>query len=256
MGEEQNLQTKKDEKPTTTTTTSLTMKLLAGKDVVDFLLSILALPVATAVKLLGEDAMVGCVGSLYASVDKLDASCLLPGVSKAVLLRPTVASPAVYGSGRWSIAPPQQHQQPKSFFKCSYQLDRCHDYVTDVRGATCPICHHPMSHELRYVEPVAELDDVLVDKKVEEEDETAAAAAAAAAKGFVQGQGVVMYTVTDDLAVSPITFAPTTDDLAALQEMTVQLGHAEGLEILKASLQSKTVLTDVFLAKKDQLLVW
>ncbi|KAF8704963.1 hypothetical protein HU200_031208 [Digitaria exilis] len=251
MGEEQNLQTKKDEKATTTTTTTLlTMKLLvdtksqrvlfaeAGKDVVDFLLSILALPVVTAVKLLGEDAMVGCVGSLYASVDKLDATCLLPGVPKGALLRPTVASPAVYGSGAGASlllsalepAPEQQQQQPKSFFKYSYQLDRCHDYVTDVRGASCPICHHPMSYELRYVEPVAELDDVLVDKKVEEEDETAAAAA----KGFVQGQGVVMYTVTDDLAVSPMsaiatlrTFALTTDDLAALEEMTVQLGHAE-----------------------------
>ncbi|CAO2204603.1 unnamed protein product [Urochloa humidicola] len=46
-------------------------------------------------------------------------------------------------------------------------------------------------------------------------------------------------------AISSITllnaFAVT--DLAALQEKTVRLGYREGLAILKASLQSKTVLS-------------
>lgn len=36
----------------------------------------------------------------------------------------------------------------------------------------------------------------------------------------------------------------------------MSFNNLQGLEILKASLQSKTVLTDVFLSKKDQLLVW
>ncbi|CAO2193699.1 unnamed protein product [Urochloa humidicola] len=59
----------------------------------------------------------------------------------------------------------------------------------------------------------------------------------------------------DDLTVTPMStissitllnaFAVT--DLAALQEKTVHLSYREGLAILKASLQSKTVLTDVFL---------
>ncbi|CAO2174645.1 unnamed protein product [Urochloa humidicola] len=79
---------------------------------------------------------------------------------------------------------------------------------------------------------------------------------APAVKGFVQG--IVTYTVTDDLTVTPLsaissitllsTFGVT--DISALQEKTVQLGYAEGLEILKASLGSKTVLTDVFLGNK------
>ncbi|KAI4987151.1 hypothetical protein ZWY2020_019951 [Hordeum vulgare] len=68
------------------TTTALSMKLLietkarrvlfaeASKVVVDFLFSLLALPVGTAVKLLGNDAMVGCVGSLYGSVERLDGT--------------------------------------------------------------------------------------------------------------------------------------------------------------------------------------
>uniref|UniRef100_A0A0A9B542 Uncharacterized protein n=1 Tax=Arundo donax TaxID=35708 RepID=A0A0A9B542_ARUDO len=50
-------------------------------------------------------------------------------------------------------------------------------------------------------------------------------------------------------SITPLnTFAVR--DLAALQDMIVQIGYREGLEILKASLQSKTVLTDVFLGKK------
>jgi hypothetical protein len=38
----------------------------ASKEAVDFLFSFLALPVATAVKLVGKDAMVGCVGNTSA----------------------------------------------------------------------------------------------------------------------------------------------------------------------------------------------
>ncbi|GJN05759.1 hypothetical protein PR202_ga23423 [Eleusine coracana subsp. coracana] len=64
----------------------------------------------------------------------------------------------------------------------------------------------------------------------------------------------------DDLKVAPMstisgitllnTFGIT--DIGMLQEKTVQLGYAEGLEILRVSLQSKTVLSDVFLGNKKQ----
>ncbi|XP_066381454.1 uncharacterized protein [Miscanthus floridulus] len=74
--------------------------------------------------------------------------------------------------------------------------------------------------------------------------------------GFVQG--LVTYTVMDDLKVTPMstisgitllnTFGIT--DIGTLKEKTVQLGYEEGLEILRVALQSKTVLTDVFLGKK------
>ncbi|KAE8815180.1 hypothetical protein D1007_07504 [Hordeum vulgare] len=86
------------------TTTALSMKLLidtkarrvlfaeASKVVVDFLFSLLALPVGTAVKLLGNDAMVGCVGSLYGSVERLDGTYVQPGASKDALLHPSVLS--------------------------------------------------------------------------------------------------------------------------------------------------------------------
>ncbi|XP_043715193.1 uncharacterized protein LOC122663650 [Telopea speciosissima] len=69
---------------------------------------------------------------------------------------------------------------------------------------------------------------------------------------------VVTYMITDDLEVKPvstisgITFLNRYDvkDIAALEDRVVHLGMKEGLDLLRASLQSKSVLTDVFLAKK------
>ncbi|CAO2193721.1 unnamed protein product [Urochloa humidicola] len=75
--------------------------------------------------------------------------------------------------------------------------------------------------------------------------------------GFVQG--LARYTVMDDLTVKPASNVSTVallgtlgvKDLDALEERTVTIGRKECLEILKVGLKSKTVLTDVFLAKKN-----
>ncbi|KAI7725000.1 hypothetical protein M8C21_015262, partial [Ambrosia artemisiifolia] len=73
-------------------------------------------------------------------------------------------------------------------------------------------------------------------------------------RGFVKG--LVTYMVMDDLGVSPMpTISNITllnkfiKDLGALEEKVVNIGMNEGLELLKHSLNSKTVLTDVFLRK-------
>ncbi|CAN6234159.1 unnamed protein product [Urochloa humidicola] len=78
--------------------------------------------------------------------------------------------------------------------------------------------------------------------------------------GFVRGDSAAPYLVMDDLrGMSPImstaSYSYTTllktmgvTDIAALQEKAVELGTDEALEILRVALQSKTVLTDVFLA--------
>ncbi|MFS8014017.1 hypothetical protein Hanom_Chr15g01339721 [Helianthus anomalus] len=60
--------------------------------------------------------------------------------------------------------------------------------------------------------------------------------------------------VMDDLAVSPMpTFSTLLNkfikDLDALEEKVVHIGMNEGLDLLKHSLNSKTVLTDVFLGE-------
>ncbi|CAL4958237.1 unnamed protein product [Urochloa decumbens] len=260
----------------TTTTAALSMKLLidrkskrvlfaeAGKDVVDFLFSLVALPVATAVKLVGTEAVVGSVGNLYASIDKLDSTYVIQagsGAGKDALLCPTVLSPAASSSNGSLLrlpapALPSSGGQPKSYFKCSNNysslystMSSCSSYVTDASGTTCPSCRNQMKTALKYVAPSSEQKAAA---------EKAASVAGGAAKGFVQG--IVTYTVLDNLTVTPMstisgitmlnTFAVR--DLGDLQEKTVQLGYEEGLAILKASLESKTVLTDVFLGNKKK----
>ncbi|XP_051223115.1 uncharacterized protein [Lolium perenne] len=261
---------------TTANNTALSMKLLvdtkaqrvlfaeASKDVVDFLFSLLSLPVGTAVKLLGTDSMVGCVGRLYASVEKLDGTYVQLGATKDALLHPTVFSAAVSNKSSLLGLPPPPLPQPKNFYICFKQCScydsgynccqgysrcrnsesNCRAYITNAYGTSCPACKNHMTTKLT-LEPPAE-----------SEGQVAQAASGVAGKGFVQG--IVTYTVMDDLAVTPMssissitllnTFA--VKDLGALQEKTVRIGYKEGLEILKASLQSKTVLTDVFLGKK------
>ncbi|CAL4958238.1 unnamed protein product [Urochloa decumbens] len=233
----------------TTTAAALRMKLLidtksrrvlfaeAGKDAVDFLFSLLTLPLATAAALLGAGSAPGSVGTLYASVERLDDSYLLPGADKGALLRPALAvSPAATASSSLLLPPPPP----------AAAVVR---YVTDADGATCPSCHRPMTAPLQYVSPSAAGPGGGYGQRAPQD---------AFAGGFVQG--VVTYTVMDDLTVTPMStissitllnaFAVT--DLAALQEKTVWLGYREGLAILKASLQSKTVLTDVFLGSSGR----
>ncbi|TVU21851.1 hypothetical protein EJB05_31521 [Eragrostis curvula] len=217
----------------------------AGKDVVDFLFSLLALPIATAAKLIGPESAASCsVGNLYASVDKLDSTYVLPGAAKDALLQPTIASAAMTNGSSLLRLPevsPPQTVQPKNLYKCRYALSNCYLYVAGVSGTKCPSCGSQMMTAMYYTGQTVQ---------------NTADATGGAKGGLVQG--VVTYTVTDDLAVTPmstisgITLLNTfgVRDLSDLQEKTVQIGYEEGVEIRKASLHSQTVLTDVFLRKK------
>uniref|UniRef100_A0ACD5VNQ4 Uncharacterized protein n=1 Tax=Avena sativa TaxID=4498 RepID=A0ACD5VNQ4_AVESA len=245
----------------TRTRPALSMKLLidtkarrvlfaeAGKDVVDFLFSLLALPVGTAVRLLGTESMVGSTGHLYASVEKLDATYVLPGADLDALLRPAVSSRAA--ASNTSLLRLQGTSAPSNgFFWCgqnhgsSYYAGPGYNYVTGARGTKCPGCGEPMTDAIYWAQPGSGRSGQ-------------AAAAGSGTKGFVQG--VVTYTVTDNLNVTPMSAISSMTlltslgvrDFGALQEKTVRLGSREGLAILKASLKSKTVLTDVFLASRS-----
>lgn len=215
----------------------------AGKDVVDFLFSLLTLPVGTVVKLLTTETMVGSVGNLYGSVEKLEDTYIGREDAKKDLLTP--ASGCQSGKLlQLEAAPPEVPE----FFRCSrHSYQNCTTNISRVSGTICQSCGNGMT--LKLVEVVDQAAGSV----------SGASSPAAAGAGFVQG--IVTYTVMDDLKVSPMssisgitllnTFGVT--DIGSLQEKTVQLGYDEGLEILKASLQSKTVLTDVFLAKKRKV---
>ncbi|CAN6334523.1 unnamed protein product [Urochloa humidicola] len=249
----------------TTASTALTMKLLvessplrrrvvfaeAGKDTVDFLFSLLAMPAGTAVTLLGKESIVGCTGNLYGSAEKLDDAYVHPNAANkdAILCATVPYSPAATAPNSCLLyrlpeppAPPPA-PIPKRLFNCgrSYYNSSCGRYVTEVSGTRCPSCGYSMTSDTNNVGSPAPVAPAPVPPK----------------KGFVQG-GTVTYTVTDDLVITPMSSLSgiallnscAVRDLGALQEKTVQIGYKEGLEILKASQQSKTVLTDVFLGGK------
>jgi hypothetical protein len=184
----------------------------AGKDVVDFLFSLLAMPISTAARLLGADSMVGSAGNLYSSVVKIDGAYVLCEDDLQVLLNPTVSSKAA--ASNLCLPDPS----PSGFFRCGY----CDSlgYVTDERGTKCPRCHYPMKVVVECVRPDSGSSGQLI-------------TTGGAARGFVQG--IVTYTVTDSLKVTPmssissITLLNTLGvrDFGALQEKTVRLGYSE-----------------------------
>ncbi|KAJ3683302.1 hypothetical protein LUZ60_013529 [Juncus effusus] len=202
----------------------------AGKEVVDFLFSLLALPIGTIIKLLSKEEMKGSIGDLYSSLQQLDESYLLSSEKKHSLLNPPVVSTPISKTNTLFLpAPPVTI---KKFYRCSYDGSL---YVTDKFGTICPSCKRTsgtMNQEVQYV----------AGKTGEEGGEL----------GVVKG--VVTYSIMDDLSVEPMsTISSITllnkfqiKDLSSLQERNVELGMEEGLKLLKASLESKNVLTAVF----------
>ncbi|KAL2507487.1 uncharacterized protein Fot_31134 [Forsythia ovata] len=65
----------------------------AGKDFVDFIFHILAMPLATAIRFLGKQEMVGCLGKLYESVENLNDKHILQGKKKEIFLKPKALNP-------------------------------------------------------------------------------------------------------------------------------------------------------------------
>ncbi|MED6207861.1 hypothetical protein PIB30_039497 [Stylosanthes scabra] len=245
---------------TATDTSNLSLKLLidtknkkvlfaeASKDVVDFLFTLLQLPLATVIKLLTKEAVVGSLGNLYSSVENLNNVYMQPNLSKDLLLNPTIlpSSPSI--SRLLPSAAINNHSQitPK-LYKCCYGCSGSYTTVTDVYNSRCDSCSGgSMTAEMKYIKGEA----------------TATAATAPATSGHSNNNNsgfvkeVVSYMIKDNLAIQPMsTISSITmlnqfnvKDVGVLKEAVFQLGIHEGLKILKASMECKTVLTSVFLA--------
>ncbi|XP_066362040.1 uncharacterized protein [Miscanthus floridulus] len=242
----------------------------AGNDFVDFVFSLLTLPIGAVAKLVSAGTMHGSVGRLYQSVDHMGSSYLLPGADKAELLQPGVLHPdarhqllllppppranaAANGDGG-AEADEEERQQPRlpkfKLYACA-TAGKCVT-VTMERDAACPKCKLPMATEMTFVMPSAAPRATAggkAGKGVDDEDERGGG-------GYVKG--LVTYMVTDGLDVTPMSaissitlinkFSSGKD--VELAEKYVSVGMDEGLGLLRASLSSDTVLSDVFLARK------
>ncbi|KAB2619761.1 hypothetical protein D8674_041936 [Pyrus ussuriensis x Pyrus communis] len=213
----------------------------AGKDFVDFLLTILSLPIGTVIRLLSKDGMVGSLGKLYGSVESLSSIYMQPHFNKESLLKPNATSTIGLGADVLHMLTIDDSSAEKSFYYCGCR-SRHQTYptvVTDNPKAICPHCSSSINTKATFVHGSAA------------EGETAGEG------GYVKG--VVTYMIMDDLEVKPMSSISSitmlnrfnVKDVGALEEKVVHLTMEEGVKLLRVSLLSNLVLTTVFLDKNE-----
>lgn len=197
----------------------------ADKGFVDFLFNIFALPFGNVTGFLKEKGMGGCLPSLYQSIENLSDAYFLPDQHKDFLLKPKVAVPGpqvpLLLPNVDSVESHESHESSVYFSHC------CNNRYRETHFDRSRLCAY--LHGNLY-SPVS-----------------------SSQQGYVKE--TVKYMVMDDLEVRPMfTFSFVTllnefnvEDVGAIEEKAVDLAMDQALQLLKASLQSKTVLTDVFL---------
>ncbi|KAM4104578.1 hypothetical protein ACJW30_06G169100 [Castanea mollissima] len=199
----------------------------AGKEFIDFLFHSLALPIGTLVPLFEKQGIQGSFGNIYESIKNLGSIYLQPSVNKDTLLRPKVH---ISGGGTGLPLLLQNIESLSTFMKlysCPRSSIACGEYLAYDFSAICPSCKNVMNREKNM-------------------------------RGYVKG--LVTYTVMDDLVVKPMSTISTitllnnfnVQEFGALEEKVVNLGMDEVVKIFKASLYSKSVLTDVFLLRMSR----
>ncbi|WVZ72351.1 hypothetical protein U9M48_020826 [Paspalum notatum var. saurae] len=123
----------------------------ASKHVVDFLFSFLTLPVGTVLKMLSKGAMVGCIGNLYGSVEKLDSAYLRSADAKKALLSPAGGRDLrklLQLPGPGAAVP----AAAMKFYLCSnLRYDNCDQYAAAVSGTNCRHCRGKMDDPIEIV---------------------------------------------------------------------------------------------------------
>ncbi|XP_050211885.1 uncharacterized protein LOC126662041 [Mercurialis annua] len=206
----------------------------ANKDFVDFLFSLMSLPLGNVIKLLTKKKMVGCLANLYGSIETLNDTFLQAPDIKESILNPRSPSHAIQTP--LLLTNTDHFSASQSVYFCPHG---CRYRAALDPEALCPTCNRKMSTGGNFVAPTPDGAELVV--------------SGAGGGGFVKD--VVTYMVMDDLEVKPmstissITLINTFDirDLRSLQEKVVDIGLDEGLKLLQVSLQAKNVLTSVFL---------
>ncbi|KAK9118147.1 hypothetical protein Scep_016240 [Stephania cephalantha] len=213
----------------------------AKKDFVDFLIFLLSLPLASIIRALSKEKMAGSLAELYESVNKLDKRYIRSSDYMTEVLRPR---------STFSFTDPTYPQivsnsNVRGCYTCPLKGSCSRRTSTTVRGTECSSCNNSMLQWL----PLEHDDNIEV-----------VTVKAPRKEGFVEGAGT--YMVMDDLAVEPLSTVScvmvlknfNVDNFSSVNELVVNVGMEEGLELLRASLQSKTVLSDVFLAKSTHVI--
>ncbi|MBA0813751.1 hypothetical protein Gohar_027575, partial [Gossypium harknessii] len=120
----------------------------AGKDFVDFLFSIMLLPVGTVIRLIGKQGT-GCIGNIYDSIENLGNSYMLSEKITDILLKTQAFNYGVYKPGLWSSLSPSIYTK---FYRCSNYKPRkeCHKYMAN-GFSWCPSCNNQMYLDFTFV---------------------------------------------------------------------------------------------------------
>ncbi|KAG2401047.1 uncharacterized protein HKW66_Vig0199170 [Vigna angularis] len=198
----------------------------ASKAVIDFLFNLLCLPIGTVIRILNKSQMVGSLANLYESVENLDETYMQPDQNKDLLLKPSAPMSSRISGLLPSANDTSSDNSSNLFYGCPVHLGY---YVAFDNTALCPVqsCRRTMDTVLRVVGK-KDANEISAEKS-----------------GFVKE--VVTYMVMDDLIIQPMSSISSLTLLNKFNLKEVGVLQEKGVSLLKASLQSKTVLTDVFL---------
>ncbi|XP_058761245.1 uncharacterized protein LOC131634597 [Vicia villosa] len=220
----------------------------ASKPVVDFLFYILCLPMASVIKLLANNGMVGSIGNVYHSVKDLQVY-MLHEQSKDSLLNP-IAS--ISFDEFYNLLPMRDENEVSSTSSSeisNFILVDTENDEEDENDDKVDVQNDEVDKSDEEYKNDGELDikDDKVDKNHEEEN------ANTTNNGIVKD--VCWFLVMDDLVIQPIT---SIIDIVLkykihpkqVRTIDVEFGINEGIKLLRASLQTKKVLTSVFINKE------
>ncbi|RWR96786.1 hypothetical protein CKAN_02618800 [Cinnamomum micranthum f. kanehirae] len=203
-----------------------------GEEFPDLLFSFLALPLGSVVKCLGGCTSMGCLDNLYKSVEEIGKKgCIKSEECKALLLDPVLVP--YFGSMNQLI---QINELPGklTIFNCQSCLRNAIS-IKDSGSSTC-------LHGCETTIPVEVINPKFHDAVTE--------------LGGAFMEGPAMFMVSDELIVKPLStisgislFNQFNIPINDLEEHVVSVGEEEALSLLKSSLTSETVLSDVFLKK-------
>ncbi|KAM5549865.1 hypothetical protein ABKV19_001008 [Rosa sericea] len=213
----------------------------AGKEFVDFLFTLLSLPLFNAARV----CKVGSLSNIYGSIDALGVKYMLPNVNKNTILR-SKEYVAVFNKLQLVLSnepdlKPIMPSNVKKFYMCeNFKLKQHGSWVTDDSKAICPMCSTTMSTGVGYVAPPGEPSLMTRDE------------------GYVRG--VASYMIMDDLRVKPLSvfsnlnlLKKCIDGSSGFNNLEEKVVHVEMDQVekwLKALMESNSVLTDLFLGKK------
>eukprot|EP00268_Persea_americana_P048951 TRINITY_DN520_c0_g1_i1.p1 TRINITY_DN520_c0_g1~~TRINITY_DN520_c0_g1_i1.p1 ORF type:complete len:248 (-),score=48.99 TRINITY_DN520_c0_g1_i1:230-973(-) len=209
----------------------------SGKDFVDILLSFLTMPVSSIIRLTTRHPKIGSLNTLYESVQDLETHYMQTKACKNMLLHARSAAEEQYKNLMLYID--DEDTDPTEYYICPTWScsSKTHCLVSTAANARCR-CGQVMHRRVYRKQQNHGLDG--------------------RDGGFVNGD--TGFLISDDLNVFPVSTSKSLElikkagvsERTVLEQRTVSVGRREALSILKTSLISKMVLSDVFFPKKPQ----